>query len=111
MRSSNSIWKLTVLAGVVGLGLLIILQVQRNLDRTTTNDRDDKVRLADFKPQSKLDNRDKIVADGDVPHGNTEPRRFTAQARKLDPFEDGDIGQTALDELPPKNSQATSRTT
>ncbi len=110
MRSSNSIWKLTVLAGVVGLGLLIVLQVQRNLDRSTTNNGDAKKRLEDFKPPSKLDDLDKTAADGDVPQGNTEPRRFTAQPRKLDPFAEEDIGNTALDDLPAKNSTAASRT-
>ncbi len=110
MRSSNSIWKLTVLAGVVGLGLLIVLQVQRSLVRTTATNSNSKVRLEDFKPQSKLDDLNKTAADGDVPHGNTEPRRFTAQARKLDPFVDEDISTTALDDRPAKNSTAASRT-
>ncbi len=109
MQGSNSIWKLTALAGVVGLGLLGILQFQRTMDRKTPKTADAKVRLQDFKPQSELDRADSKTDDLDLLQSNAEPRRLDKpNARKLDVLEnEGD--ESPLDELPLKKTRGLGR--
>ncbi len=100
MQNANSIWKMTALAGVVGLGLLGVMQVQRTLNRKTTTKPDARVTLEDFKPQSEIEVLDNPIDDTDLPEGNSEPRRLTTKARRLDPAdEELDL---ALEEFPAK---------
>ena len=102
MQGSNSIWKMTALAGVVGLGLLGILQFQRTMDRKTPKSVSEKVRLQDFKPQSDLGDADPKNDDLDVLQSNVEPRRLNKMnARKLEAL-DETIDDSGLDELPLK---------
>ncbi len=110
MQGSNSIWKLTALAGVVGLGLLGILQFQRTMDRKSPKNAEAKVRLQDFKKQSELGDADPKADDLDMLQSNVEPRRLGKQnARKLDALEN-DIDATGLDELPLKKTKGLDRT-
>ncbi len=101
MQSSNSIWKLTALAGVVGLGLLGILQFQRTMDRKTSKSTDAKVRLTDFTPQTELDGSDLKVPERDPLLSSSEPRRLNKpNARKLEVFENDDVNDSPIEELP-----------
>ena len=110
MQGSNSIWKLTALAGVVGLGLLGILQFQRTMDRKSPKNAEAKVRLQDFKKQSELGDADPKADDLDMLQSNVEPRRLGKQnARKLDALENV-IDATGLDELPLKKTKGLDRT-
>ena len=110
MQGSNSIWKLTALAGVVGLGLLGILQFQRTMDRKSPKNADAKVRLQDFKKQSEMGDANPKADDLDMLQSNVEPRRFGKQnARKLDALEN-DIDDAGLDELPLKKTKGFDRT-
>ena len=109
MQGSNSIWKLTALAGVVGLGLLGILQFQRMMDRKPSKTAETKVRLEDFKPPSEQDDLSDPIADRDPPQGNTEPQRSRASARKLDALAEDDDDSLSIERLPKKNSRPIGR--
>ena len=100
MQSGNSIWKLTALAGCVGLGLLGLLQFQRSMSPKETAKTDQKVRIQDFKP---LEDFGSTASSNDPPEGNTEPRRLSLKARRSEP-EDNDPLETAFDELPPRKT-------
>ncbi len=109
MQGSNSIWKLTALAGVVGLGLLGILQFQRMMDRKPSQTAETKVRLEDFKPPSELDDLGQQHADRDPPQGNTEPQRLKTSARKLDELAEDDDDSLSMERLPKNNSRPIGR--
>lgn len=101
MQSGNSIWKLTALAGCVGLGLLGIMQFQRSWSpKKETAKTDQKVRIEDFKP---LEDFGSTASSNDPPEGNTEPRRLSLKARRPEP-DDVDPLEDAFDDLPPRKT-------
>ena len=100
MQSGNSIWKLTALAGCVGLGLLGLLQFQRSMSPKKTAQTEQKVRIEDFKPLEDFGTK---ASSDDPPEGNTEPRRLSLKARRSEP-EDIDPLENAFDDLPPRKS-------
>lgn len=105
MQSGNSIWKLTALAGCVGLGLLGLLQFQRSMTPKETVKSDQKVRIADFKPLEDLDSKSSRALSNDPPEGNTEPRRLSLQTQAADTSEsEQDPLEMAFDELPPRKT-------
>lgn len=111
MQSGNSIWKLTALAGCVGLGLLGIMQFQRTINQKPVAKTEKKVSFDDFKPLEESDVPPRKGLSNDPPEGNTEPRRFTMKSRRTEPVE-ADALDSAFDDLPPRKSSTarTSRT-
>lgn len=108
MQNANSIWKMSALAGVVGLGLLGVLQVQRHLDRKAVTKTDDKVRLEDFKPLPSLSGDDSLLDNTEPEPDKSEPRRLNTKARRLDPLEEE--VDLALEEFPAKKSRTQNTT-
>ncbi|MBC7817415.1 MAG: DUF11 domain-containing protein [Planctomycetaceae bacterium] len=78
MQSGNSIWKLTALAGCVGLGLLGLLQFQRSMAPQSTAKTEKKASLDGFKPLEDLDR----PAINELPDGNSEPPTLTTRSRR-----------------------------
>lgn len=108
MQSGNSIWKLTALAGCVGLGLLGLLQFQRSLTPKPVAKSDQKIRIEDFKPLEEPDSPRSKGLSSDPPDGNTEPRRLSLNARRQE-IEESDPLDAAFDEIPARKPK-TSRT-
>lgn len=112
MQSGNSIWKLTALAGCVGLGLLGLLQFQKSMSPKQTAKIDHKVRLENFKPLKDehlkpLEDFDlsPSASSNDPPEGNTEPQRLSFKARRSEPQEqEYDPLEDAFDDLPPRKT-------
>ncbi len=73
MQSGNSIWKMTALAGCVGLGLLGLMQFQRSMTPQSTVKTEKKNSLDEFKPLEDLDGPGSKFALNELPEGNTEP--------------------------------------
>lgn len=111
MQSSNSVWKVAALAGVVGLGLLIVLQAQQGLSRKPVAGKDAKLRLEEFKPRTNAErsaDKDK-TAEAESLASNSEPLRLTKNAknaRKL-PSAEQEL-DLSVEDLPPSRT-ATSR--
>ncbi|RLT03271.1 MAG: hypothetical protein DWI21_15975, partial [Planctomycetota bacterium] len=110
MQSGNSIWKLTALAGCVGLGLLGLLQFQKSMSPKQTAKIDHKVRLENFKPLKDehlkpLEDFDlsPSASSNDPPEGNTEPQRLSFKARRSEPQEYDPL-EDAFDDLPPRKT-------
>lgn len=103
MQSGNSIWKLTVLAGCVGLGLLGLMQFQRQMSPKETAKTDQKVRIEDFKPLENLDAQSPRSLSNEPPEGNSEPRRLSLKSRRPEP-DDLDSLDPAFDDLPPRKT-------
>lgn len=114
MQNSNSMWKMAALAGVVGLGLLIVLQVQQGLTRKPVAEKDAKLRLEDFKPRSGADSSESSPtesltsddSDLNLLSENAEPPRLNADAksvRKLPPLDESEL-DAPLDEFPARNT-------
>jgi len=98
MQSGNSIWKLTALAGCVGLGLLGLLQFQRSMSPKKTAQTEQKVRIEDFKP---LEDFGSTASSDNPPEGNTEPQQLSLKGRRSEP-EEFDALEDAFDDLPPR---------
>ena len=105
MQSGNSIWKLTALAGCVGLGLLGLMQFQRSMSPKETAKTDQKARLENFKPLDDFGSKPSPEFSNDPPEGNTEPRRLSMKARRSEPQEDDPL-ESAFDDLPPRRTSA-----
>ncbi len=105
MQSGNSIWKLTALAGCVGLGLLGLMQFQRSMSPKETAKTDQKARLENFKPLDDFGSKPSAEFSNDPPEGNTEPRRLSMKARRSEPQEDDPL-ESAFDDLPPRKTSA-----
>lgn len=105
MQSGNSIWKLTALAGCVGLGLLGIMQFQRSWTPKETAKTDQKARIEDFKPLEDFDAKPSKSRSDDPPEGNTEPRRLSLNSRRPEP-EEIDPLESAFDDLPPRKASS-----
>lgn len=84
MQSGNSIWKMTALAGCVGLGLLGLLQFQRSMTPQPTTKAEKKVSLKGFKPLGDLDAAaaTQELAANELPDGNTEPLPSNKRSRR-----------------------------
>ena len=95
MQSGNSIWKMTALAGCVGLGLLGLLQFQRSMTPQSTAKTEKKASLDGFKPLGNLD-----PSASELPEGNTEPPPFRTRSSRASTLED----ELAFDDLPPKKT-------
>ncbi|TXT26319.1 MAG: hypothetical protein FD138_2867, partial [Planctomycetota bacterium] len=108
MQSGNSIWKLTALAGCVGLGLLGLMQFQRNMTPKQTAKPDQKISIEDFKPLENFESTPPKGLSEDPPEGNTEPRRLSLKARRSEPVEDDSL-DSAFEDFPPRKP-ATART-
>lgn len=100
MQSGNSIWKMTALAGCVGLGLLGLLQFQRSMTPQQTVKTEKKASLDEFKPLEDLDAPGSKFAANELPEGNTEPPPFKTRSSRANSFED----DLAFDDLPPKKT-------
>ncbi len=105
MQSGNSIWKLTALAGCVGLGLLGIMQFQRSWSPKETAKTNQKVRIEDFKPLEDFGSESSPEFSDEPPEGNTEPRRLSLKSRRPDP-EEVDPLDSAFDDLTPRKTSA-----
>jgi uncharacterized repeat protein (TIGR01451 family) len=81
MQSGNSIFKLTALAGCVGLGLLGLMQFQRSLAPRTPTNTAKSSRLGDFKPLVNLGEPGDLPFENDLPPANSEPRELTSRSR------------------------------
>lgn len=103
MQSGNSIWKLTALAGCVGLGLLGLMQFQRQMAPKETAKTDQKVRIEDFKPLEDLEDKSSRSLSNEPPEGNSEPRHLSLNSRRPEP-DDLDSLDSAFDDLPPRKT-------
>ncbi len=103
MQSGNSIWKLTALAGCVGLGLLGLMQFQRGMSQKETAKSGQKARLENFKPLDDDGSKPSAEFSDEPPEGNTEPRRLSLKARSSD---ENDPILTNFDDLPPRRTSA-----
>ena len=95
MQSGNSIWKMTALAGCVGLGLLGLMQFQRSMTPQSTAKTEKKASLDGFKPLADLD-RSAI----ELPEGNTEPPPLSTRSSRASTLED----DLAFDDFPAKKT-------
>ena len=95
MQSGNSIWKMTALAGCVGLGLLGLMQFQRSMAPQSTAKTEKKASLDGFKPLADLD-RSAI----ELPEGNTEPPPLSTRSNRATTLED----DLAFEDFPPKKT-------
>ena len=99
MQSGNSIWKLTALAGCVGLGLLGLAQFQRTMLPKETAKADQKVRIEDFKPLDDFGSDSASSLSNDPLEGNTEPGRLKLKSRQASAVEHDPL-DSAFDDLP-----------
>lgn len=95
MQSGNSIWKMTALAGCVGLGLLGLMQFQRSMTPQSTAKTEKKASLDGFKPLEDLDR-----SASELPEGNTEPPPLSTRSSRASTLED----ELAFDDLPAKQT-------
>lgn len=105
MQSGNSIWKLTALAGCVGLGLLGLMQFQRSMSPKETAKTDQKARLENFKPLDDFGSKPSAEFSNDPPEGNSEQRRLSMKSRRSEPQEDDPL-ESAFDDLPPRKTSS-----
>ncbi len=105
MQSGNSIWKMTALAGCIGLGLLGLMQFQRSMSPQSTAKTEKKASLDGFKPLVDLDR-----SASELPEGNTEPPPLSTRSNRVTTLEEDDL---AFENLSPKktiNRTSASRT-
>ena len=100
MQSGNSIWKMTALAGCVGLGLLGLMQFQRSMTPQGTAKTEKKASLDGFKPLGDLDHPASKFSAGELPEGNTEPPPLSTRSNRASTLED----DLAFDDLPAKKA-------
>jgi uncharacterized repeat protein (TIGR01451 family) len=104
MQSGNSIWKLTALAGCVGLGLLGLLQFQRSMTPPPTAKAEKNVSLKGFKPLDDFDQPGSRVAANELPDGNTEPPPLSTRSSRVNRATTLDDDDLTIDELAPKKT-------
>jgi uncharacterized repeat protein (TIGR01451 family) len=80
MQSGNPIFKLTALAGCVGLGLLGLMQFQRSLAPKSPANTAKSAKLGDFKPLVDLGQPGDLQFENDLPPANSEPRELTSRS-------------------------------